>query len=83
MLEFQNQTVKCIGKSGLLFFLAAFFMVFLTSVNAYAQRHCGAEGQRPCRIWERIPSCNKGLKEDFSRDMCTGPRTQLDARTGK
>ena len=26
---------------------------------------CGAYKQRPCKLWERIPSCNKGLKEMF------------------
>ncbi|MEM9725419.1 MAG: hypothetical protein AAF909_08155 [Pseudomonadota bacterium] len=31
---------------------------------------CGAEGQRPCKLWERIPSCNKGLVEDFSKGRC-------------
>lgn len=48
--------------------------------EATAQLRCGAEGQRPCRIWERIPSCNKGLRENFHLDMCTGPRTQVNVR---
>ena len=25
--------------------------------------NCGKKGQRPCNIWERIPSCDKGLVE--------------------
>lgn len=45
-----------------------------------AQSRCGAEGQRPCRIWERVPSCNKGLRENFRLDMCTGPRTQVNLK---
>jgi hypothetical protein len=24
---------------------------------------CGAEGNRACKVWERIPSCDKGLVE--------------------
>lgn len=47
------------------------------------KRNCGAEGQRPCKIWERIPSCNKGLREHFKLGMCVGPKTQVDAHTGK
>jgi uncharacterized membrane protein len=47
------------------------------------KRNCGAEGQRPCKIWERIPSCNKGLRENFRIGMCVGPKTQVDARTGE
>jgi len=62
-------TIGCLGS-----FAAA---------DARAQRKCGAEGQRPCKIWERIPSCNRGLKEDFRLGMCVGPRTQVSADTGK
>ncbi|MDH3665110.1 MAG: hypothetical protein OEU92_34695, partial [Alphaproteobacteria bacterium] len=31
---------------------------------------CGGEGQRPCTITERIPSCNIGLVEDFAQGRC-------------
>ncbi len=31
---------------------------------------CGGEGQRPCRLWEAIPSCDSGLVEDFVLDEC-------------
>ena len=31
---------------------------------------CGANNQRPCNIFERIPSCNKGLYEDFKKGRC-------------
>jgi len=31
---------------------------------------CGANNQRPCTIFERIPSCNKGLYEDFGKGKC-------------
>ncbi len=32
--------------------------------------HCGASGQRPCLLGERIPSCNANLREDFKRNVC-------------
>jgi len=31
---------------------------------------CGAKGQRPCLLTERVPSCNKGLAEDFIQHRC-------------
>ena len=31
---------------------------------------CGGKNQRPCTIFERIPSCDAGLVEDFSRNLC-------------
>ena len=31
---------------------------------------CGANGQRPCQIVERIPSCDSGLAEDFVENKC-------------
>lgn len=62
-------------------FLLSF--ILLTPVSASAQRKCGAEGHRPCKVWERIPSCDKGLYEDFKLNMCVGSHTQVDARSGK
>ena len=35
---------------------------------------CGASGQRPCLLGERVPSCNAGLREDFKRNVCVGLR---------
>lgn len=32
--------------------------------------NCGANDQRPCTIIERIPSCDKGLYEDFGKGKC-------------
>jgi hypothetical protein len=34
---------------------------------------CGGANQRPCRLWEAIPSCDGGLYEDFLRDRCIAP----------
>jgi len=31
---------------------------------------CGREGQRPCLVTERIPSCDQGLYEDFKVNRC-------------
>lgn len=35
-----------------------------------ANRACGGLGQRPCRVHERVPSCDRGLREDFLKDIC-------------
>lgn len=32
--------------------------------------NCGASGQRPCLLGERVPSCNANLREDFKRNIC-------------
>ena len=31
---------------------------------------CGAKNQRPCKITERVPSCDSGLKEHFIKGKC-------------
>lgn len=55
--------------------LAAIF-IFVSAVvicspgSAAAQSGCGRAGQRPCRVWERIPSCNQGTVENFAKDLC-------------
>jgi hypothetical protein len=43
---------------------------------------CGAQNQRPCKVWERVPSCNRGLVEDLRRNRCVAraapaPRPQV------
>ena len=40
------------------------------SATACESRACGASGERPCMIVERIPSCNPGLIEDFVHNKC-------------
>lgn len=47
--------------------------VLTTSGDALAAS-CGAANQRPCKLWERIPSCNPGLVEDFLKGRCVGPK---------
>jgi len=54
--------------------------VAIFAPNMSAQGRCGAEGQRPCKLWERIPSCNKGLYENFRLNMCVGQRTQVNLK---
>jgi hypothetical protein len=38
-----------------------------------AQARCGAENQVPCKVWERVPSCDKGLVEHFGKNRCLRP----------
>lgn len=84
-----NDDLKTKGATYMKMRAAAIFvstiavLVIFAAADVQAQRKCGAEGQRPCKIWERIPSCNKGLKENFRLGMCVGPRTQVSADTGK
>jgi hypothetical protein len=55
----------------------------LASVDAYAaSANCGKEGGRPCTVFERIPSCNTYLVEDFSANKCVHPKScgRLDQR---
>ena len=63
--------------------LAIFSVWFLPGLisPAYAAT-CGAANQRPCKVWERIPSCNKGLKEDFKKNRCVRPRKPRPPRCG-
>jgi hypothetical protein len=43
---------------------------------------CGKDGQRPCEVGERIPSCNDGLKEDFKQNLCVALRPGETPFTG-
>lgn len=38
--------------------------------KCYTKNACGKRNQRPCLIVERIPSCNRGLAEDFIDNRC-------------
>ncbi len=42
----------------------------ITQYSCYKKLACGKENQRPCQLTERIPSCNKGLAEDFIANEC-------------
>ncbi len=43
---------------------------------------CGKEGQRPCEVTERIPSCDAGLRENFKTNQCVKLRTGETPFTG-
>jgi hypothetical protein len=38
--------------------------------KCYKRGACGKSNGRPCQIVERIPSCNRGLAEDFIANKC-------------
>ena len=42
----------------------------ITKYSCYKKLACGREKQRPCQLTERIPSCNRGLAEDFIANEC-------------
>lgn len=46
------------------------------SGTACQSRACGARGDRPCLITERIPSCDRGLIEDFANNRCVPASAQ-------
>lgn len=61
------------------FLLAALFVGSLSATTLSigtpaVAAPCGGGGQTPCKIWERIPSCNNGLVEDFLKNRCVAKR---------
>lgn len=42
-----------------------------------AAANCGALNQRPCKVWERIPSCDKGLIEYVGPSRCAPPPSKI------
>ena len=52
---------------------AAAVLVIMTTSTAHAAG-CGGNNQRACKVWERIPSCNKGLSEINRPGFCTKPK---------
>jgi len=42
----------------------------ITKYKCYKKLACGKENGRPCQFTERLPSCNKGLAEDFIDNKC-------------
>jgi hypothetical protein len=43
---------------------------------------CGKDGQRPCAIGERVPSCDPGMKEDFKKNQCVALKAGETPFTG-
>lgn len=68
--DFKTFTTSTLFRRTGAIFIFAFAVLIFTPETASAQSHCGRAGQRPCRIWERIPSCNKGTVENFAKDRC-------------
>ena len=66
-------------RAATLFFSVLAFMALAISLSvafptpAQAQA-CGGQNQRPCTIFERIPSCNAGLVENFATNRCVAQR---------
>jgi hypothetical protein len=56
----------------------------LSSIRGTCRKtgECGKQGQRPCEIGERLPSCDAGLKEDFKQNLCVALRTGETPFTG-
>ena len=51
--------------------IAIFALSALLGSSSLAEAaNCGANNQRPCKLWERVPSCNANLKEGFARGIC-------------
>ncbi len=42
--------------------------------RCFERNRCGALGERPCLLVERIPSCDAGLAEDFINNRCVEDR---------
>jgi hypothetical protein len=42
--------------------------------KCWKKGRCGGANQRACLVGERIPSCNKGLYEDFKHNRCRKPK---------
>lgn len=68
--NFKSLITSSLFKRFAAVFVLAAAIVICSPEKAAAQSNCGRAGQRPCRIWERVPSCNKGLVENFAKDMC-------------
>ena len=53
--------------------ITAFAVLFLSVPSpAYAAK-CGGVNQRPCTVFERIPSCNMGLRESLGKCIVLKP----------
>jgi hypothetical protein len=56
----------------------------LSSIRGTCRKtgECGKQGQRPCEVGERIPSCDAGMKEDFKQNLCVALRAGETPFTG-
>ena len=59
------------NRNGLLLAASLLLALAFTTFPQTAEAgKCGAKNQRPCKLWERVPSCDKGLVENFARGLC-------------
>jgi len=49
-------------------------LIIMTIAPRAEAAACGALNQKPCPVWKRIPSCDKGLVEDFAKGRCVRPK---------
>jgi hypothetical protein len=60
------------------------FVLMLGGCEVASAAACGGLNQRPCKVFERIPSCNRGLVEDLRHGRCIAKakRSQRPLRCG-
>jgi hypothetical protein len=63
--------------------LVALLATLTLFLSPAAAARCGAVNQVPCKVWERIPSCDKGLVEDFAKNRCVRPAKPKPLACGK
>ena len=56
------------------FRLGCIAAIMIVSATAAQAANCGGNNQRACKVWERVPSCNKGLSEVSRPGFCTKPK---------
>jgi len=54
----------------LLIAIAVLAFTAVGDTSAVASSHCGGVNETPCKVWERVPSCDAGLVEDFAKGKC-------------
>ena len=53
-----------------------FRLLLIGAISLFSNQilaQCGGEGQRPCNVWERVPSCNDGLVEKNGKCVLNTP----------
>jgi hypothetical protein len=68
----EHPSFRCWGlQSAISAFGAIIMSVLILGGHGVAHAAaCGALNQRPCKVFERVPSCNRGLVEDFRHGRC-------------
>jgi hypothetical protein len=66
----KGQNMLRVVTTGRALFAAVLAIAFSLLAPAAAEAACGARNQTPCKVWERVPSYDKGLKENFVKHQC-------------